>query len=29
LDLRYPEVDEAQRKDLAVAQKELMATDDH
>ena len=28
LDLRYPEVGEAQRKELAVAKKELMANDD-
>jgi PPK2 family polyphosphate:nucleotide phosphotransferase len=29
LDLRYPEVGEAQRKELAVAKKELTANDDH
>jgi len=29
LDLRYPEVGETQRKELAVAKKELMANDDH
>jgi hypothetical protein len=28
LDLRYPEVGEPQRKELAVAKKELMANDD-
>jgi hypothetical protein len=27
LDLRYPEVNEAQRKELAVAKKELTAND--
>jgi PPK2 family polyphosphate:nucleotide phosphotransferase len=29
LDLQYPEVGEAQRKELAVAKKELLANDDH
>jgi hypothetical protein len=29
LDLRYPEVGEAQLKELAAAKKELTANDDH
>jgi hypothetical protein len=29
LDLQYPEVGETQRKELAVAKKELLANDDH
>jgi hypothetical protein len=29
LDLEYPEVSEAQRKELAIAEKALLANDEH